>query len=52
MILELIVNMASPCRFLEGLKYVEYNTAYNYTMEIDVNDILLWLMFVRLYNLA
>jgi hypothetical protein len=52
LLFELLINNISPYRFLDGYKYVEYNDAYNYEIEYDVNDILLFFMFIRLYNLG
>lgn len=41
MMLEMIINAIAPMPFLDGIKYREYVTAYEYWVEQEINDVLL-----------
>lgn len=47
--LELIICAISPNSFLYGFKVNEYVKAYDETITYEMNDILLFLMFNRIY---
>ena len=49
--IELIINCTSPYPFFKGIKYIEYVEALDYTVEYEINDILLVIAFVRLMYL-
>ena len=48
-VVELIINAVSPMPFLNGIKYTEYVLAFDTTIQYEVNDILLFFAFMRLY---
>lgn len=48
LVIELIINMISPYPFLKGFKYIENVEALEFTVEYEINDILLVFAFVRL----
>lgn len=49
LVVEILINVIAPYHLLDGIKYVEYVKAYDYTIEYEVNDLMLFFMFVRLY---
>ena len=49
MVLEMIVGAVAPYPFLEDLKYTEYVKAYDVTINYEINDILLYVCFFRIY---
>ena len=49
MVWEIIVCAISPQPFLNGLRYTEEVVDWDTTVEYEINDILLWIMFIRLY---
>lgn len=51
MMIEILINIIAPYPFLNGIKYTEYVQAYDTTIQYEVNDILLFFMFNRLYLL-
>jgi len=46
---EVILNLMAPYPFLNGSKYIEVVEAYDTTIEYEVNIIMLFLSFNRLY---
>jgi len=51
MLFEMVLNLIAPYYFLDGIKYVEVNNDLEITTEYEINDILLWFSFVRVYLL-
>ena len=51
MIAELVMCSIAEYPFLEGLEYVEYVQDWDTTIVYNVNDIMLFAMFIRLYLL-
>ena len=49
LLLEMIICIIAPVPFLDGIKYKEYVAAYETWIEYEVNDILLFWSFTRLY---
>lgn len=49
MAFEMVINVIAPNPFMDGIKYQEYVKGYDTTVEYEVNDILLFFMFARLY---
>lgn len=49
MVFEMVINVVAPNPFFDGMKYQEYVKAFDTTVEYEVNDILLFFMFNRLY---
>ena len=41
MMLEMFINAIAPMPILDGIKYHEYVTAYEYWIEQEINDVLL-----------
>lgn len=50
--IELILNSFAPYPFLKSLVYKETSYYYNIVIEYKINDILLMVMFLRLYIIA
>jgi hypothetical protein len=48
-VIELLVNVVAPMPMFNGMKYTEYNVAFDATIQYEVNDILLFFAFMRLY---
>ena len=48
-VLEVLINVIAPLPFFDGLLYTEYVDAYDVTIKYELNDILLFFMFNRLY---
>jgi len=48
-VLEIMVCIIAPMPFLDGIKYYEYVEAFETTISYEVNDILLFFCFNRLY---
>jgi hypothetical protein len=48
-VLEILINLISPMPFFNGVKYIEYVKAFDATVVYEVNDILLFIAFMRLY---
>ena len=46
---ECVINIVAPYHFFDGIKYVEYNKDYEMDIVYEVNDLLLFFMFFRLY---
>lgn len=46
---EIIVNIVAPYPFFEGMKYREYVQAFDTEIEYEINNILLFFMFLRCY---
>ena len=49
MMVEMMINVIAPSPFLDGIKYKEFVIEYDTEIEYEVNDILLYFMFNRLY---
>ena len=49
MVFEMAVNAVAPNPLFDGWKYQEYVKGFDTTVEYEVNDILLFFMFNRLY---
>lgn len=49
MMLEMIINAIAPSPWLDGIKYKEYVSAFEYEVEQEINDVLLLFQFNRLY---
>lgn len=49
MAFEMLINAMAPYPFLDGVKYTEYVEAFDTTISYEVNDILLFFCFNRLY---
>lgn len=49
MALEMIINLIAPYPILDGCKYIEYVSEYETEIIYEVNDILLYLSFARIY---
>jgi hypothetical protein len=49
MLFEMIMGSIAPYPFLDKWRYVEYVVGYDVTIEYEVNDILLYFMFFRIY---
>ena len=49
MLVEMFINMIAPYPFLDGYIYEEDNLAFGTLIQYEVNDILLFFMFCRLY---
>lgn len=49
MIAEMFLNIIAPMPFLNGKKYEEYVEAYDVTVIYEINDILLFVSFLRVY---
>lgn len=49
MVFEMTINLIAPYSFFDGLKYVEQVTAYEVEIEYEINDILLFFCFARVY---
>ena len=49
MIFEICLGAIAPYPFLDGIKYREINSAYDVELLYEVNDIMLFFMFCRLY---
>eukprot|EP00347_Sterkiella_histriomuscorum_P010295 403376853 len=54
MICEIIINIVAPYPFLYNVKYVEHinNGSFQATIQYDVNDLLLFFCFIRIYLLC
>ena len=52
MIMEILVCAVAPYPFLNGVYYVEVVEAYSTEITYEINDILLFFMFCRLYLLV
>lgn len=50
MILEQLINSIAPSPLLDGVLYTEYVEAVDTTVSYEVNDILLFGQFIRIYN--
>ena len=48
---EVILQLVAPYNFLSGYKYVENVEAYDVTIEYEINELLLFFSFVRIYML-
>lgn len=49
LILEIMLNVVAPYHILEDLYYHEYVEAYDHTIKYEINDLMLFFMFARLY---
>lgn len=49
MIAEMFLNIIAPMPFFNGKKYEEYVEAYDVTVIYEINDILLFVSFLRVY---
>ena len=49
MAFEMLINAIAPYPFFEGIKYTEYVEAYDTTIQYEINDIMLFFCFFRLY---
>jgi len=47
--LEIVVSVIAPYPFFDGLMYEEYVEAYDIYIEYEINDLLLFAMFLRIY---
>ncbi len=52
MLLEFAMLMICPYDFLRGYKWTDYNHAFDFTITYEVNDVLLFFSFIRLYLLV
>ena len=52
MLVEIVVNILAPTPFFDGWKYTEKVEAFDTEVQYEVNDILLFLSFARLYKLV
>lgn len=52
MIAELALNVIAPLPYLYDVKYYEYNKQFDATAMYDLNDLLLFFSFIRVYILA
>lgn len=48
---EIFVNIIAPYPYLDSIKYKEYNEEFKATVEYNVNDVLLFFSFSRIYLL-
>jgi hypothetical protein len=51
MIIEMFIVIISPYPFLDSIKYKEYNKQFDFYITYDVNDLLLFFCFFRVYLL-
>jgi hypothetical protein len=51
LLFEIGIHLIAPYHYLEGIKYVEMVEAWDYEVSYEVNDILLWFSFIRIYSL-
>lgn len=51
LVIELLLNLASPSIFLEGTKVEEYNSDLSFMTEYQLNDLLLVFSLVRVYHI-
>lgn len=49
MLIEMLVVVIAPLPFFDGIKYTEDVKAFETSLEYEVNDILLFWSFTRLY---
>ena len=49
LLFECLINIVAPYHFFDGIKYVEYSKDYEMDIVYEVNDLLLFFMFFRLY---
>ena len=49
MVFEMCCCIIAPYPFLVGVTYKEYVEAYDYTISYEFNDIMLFIMFCRMY---
>lgn len=49
LLFECVLNVVAPYHFFDGIKYVEYSKDYEMDIVYEVNDLLLFFMFARLY---
>ena len=49
LIVEILINIIAPYHLFDGIKYIEYVKAFDHTIEYEVNDLMLFFMFIRLY---
>jgi hypothetical protein len=49
MIVELIINAIAPYPFLDTITFEEYSAQFDSTITHDVNDLLLFFVFIRVY---
>lgn len=49
LILEIVLNVVAPYHMFDGIYYHEYVEAYDHTIKYEINDLMLFFMFVRLY---
>lgn len=49
MFAEMLLNMLAPLPFFKGIKYQEYVEAWDVTVIYEINDILLFFCFLRMY---
>ncbi len=52
MIAEITLNVIAPLPFLYDIKYNEYNKQFDTTITYDLNDLLLFFSFIRVYILT
>lgn len=52
LIMETILVMIAPYPYLYDIKYTEYNQQFNVVITYDVNDLLLFFAFMRIYFLT
>lgn len=48
-LIEILINLISPMPFFNGIKYTEYVEAFDTYISYEVNEILLFFAFMRLY---
>ena len=49
MVVEMVINAIAPSPFLDGVKYKEFVADYDIEIQYEVNDLLLYFMFNRIY---
>ena len=49
LVFECLINVVSPQYIFDGIKYVEYSKDYQMDIVYEMNDLLLFFMFFRLY---
>jgi hypothetical protein len=50
-LIEVLINIMAPYPYLDKIKYIEHNEQFNAYLEYDLNDLLLFFSFVRIYLL-
>jgi len=49
LIFEILINIIAPYPFLDNLKYREYVAEFDFNVQYEINDILLFISFARVY---